>query len=101
GIRARNVTGVQTCALPIYPHKATYTGGIRFCLHFSSCDSPCRRMSTLHRCVDPRNSKFIFDSPEPLPIRATVTVPCGSATRSTRSEERRVGRERGARGDTG
>src|SRR5699024_9824279 len=65
------------------PHKATYTGGIRFCLHFSSCDSPCRRMSTLHRCFDPRNSKFIFDSPESLPIRATVTVPCGSATRST------------------
>src|SRR5699024_10231093 len=65
------------------PNKATYTGGIRFCLHFSSCDSPCRRMSTLHRCVDPRNSKIIFDSPESLPIRATVTVTCSSATRST------------------
>src|SRR5699024_6061136 len=63
--------------------RAMFTGGIRFNVHFSSCDSPCRRMSTLHRCVDPCNSKFIFVSLESLPIRATVTVPCGSATWTT------------------
>src|SRR5699024_2499088 len=63
--------------------RAMLTGGIRFNVHFSSCDSPCRRMSTLHRCVDPCNSKFIFVSPGSLPIRATVTVPCGSATWTT------------------
>lgn len=49
-------------------------------LHFQSCDSLCQRMSNLHDCSDPCNSKFIFNLPASSPIRATVAVPCGLAT---------------------
>jgi hypothetical protein len=68
---------------PHQPKTACSLGVSVSVLHFSSCDLPCRRISTLHRSFDPCNSKFIFDLPESLPVRATVAVPCGLATRTT------------------
>src|SRR5207249_7437575 len=69
GIRDRNVTGVQTCALPIFHFLAT---------------SPTRRARK-------------WSSPAPAKCSSrTTTVASASATR--RSEERRVGKECRARG---
>src|SRR5205823_11027576 len=86
GIRAKLVTGVQTCALPIFGHIDT----IGFVLFERARGSafPCNSM---HSAVPSRLPKS---------RRRTVpTVPCndGGAARGctqTRSEERRGGKER-------
>ena len=85
-VQTNTLLDSQTTNTHPSPHhtiRSMFTGGISSCLHFSSCDSLCQRMSTLHGCSDPRNSKFIFGLPVSFPIRATVAVPCGLATWTT------------------
>src|SRR5207245_5368386 len=72
GIRDATVTGVQTCALPIYPAKVRAHGGDRRC----------------HDLVDQ-------DLGGILPLRRDL--PQNVAIRNQRSEERRVGKEWKAR----
>src|SRR5699024_11765863 len=82
GIRDRNVTGVQTCALPIYVRPAlTRVPAV------SPLPKPTPRRSCAYRrcCLrtltrHPRELR--------LPVRRPITVQL-----STRSEERRVGKE--------
>jgi hypothetical protein len=89
-------SGITTCSnkhaigfsnhkhTPITTHNSARSLGVSVSVvHFSSCDSLCQRMSTLHGCFGPCNSKFIFVLPESFPMRATVAVPCDSATRTT------------------
>src|SRR5699024_11235406 len=88
GIRDRNVTGVQTCALPILEKSKSVQATIR--------------ASTIHA----RSSKYLFDaSGDRLRMRMPRMVACTDfdfsrdGTRAAaRSEERRVGRECGDRG---
>src|SRR3546814_4920034 len=68
--RCALVTGVQTCALPIYPHP---------CLPLEGEGISSRRYAPM-RFKGPRRSR-----PRPCPYRCTSS-PC-------RSEERRVGKE--------
>src|SRR5699024_11793973 len=83
GIRDRNVTGVQTCALPISPvgidspdsviQRISLTLGVACCFSLSLA-----RERNLSRA--PRR-------------RASVPRPRSTDVRTARSEERRVGRE--------
>src|SRR5207249_5275854 len=66
GIRDRNVTGVQTCALPIYQHD----------------NDPLEQLHAL--CRRPVR-QFSVDAVERLQLTSDADVP--------RSEERRVGKE--------
>src|SRR5207249_6029742 len=75
GIRDRNVTGVQTCALPICS-KPYHGAGID------------RRRSRGYMCCAVRWSF----SPRPSPLPWGEGEPC-SPRRTIRSEERRVGKE--------
>src|SRR5437868_15530294 len=81
GIRVRNVTGVQTCALPICRHRPA-SGGRRPYL------TPAAFMkAAATRCW-----------PVPTPAVATEIEPGFALVAATmRSEERRVGKGRGAR----
>ena len=64
-----------------HPKNEHVHWGYQFhCVHFSSCDSLCQRMSTLPGCFDPCNSEFISGLLASFPIRATVAVPCVLAT---------------------
>src|SRR5699024_12308251 len=78
GIRDRNVTGVQTCALPISPGRWRPRGA-----------PPCRRSS---RATPPSCSPWPPCCWRPCP------APAGSVWPLPRSEERRVGEECRARG---
>src|SRR5437868_11261220 len=77
GIRDRNVTGVQTCALPIW---TMVDGGAQ--LVGANCEQEPERMLTILR-----------------EMRGAITVPLAAqpaafrTTDETRSEERRVGKE--------
>src|SRR5207249_8831715 len=84
GIRDRNVTGVQTCALPI-------------CECESAACSPVvedRRQIRIHD----RASRFAFDPEDRGPRTRTAAAPGHYGRRPPRSEERRVGKERRSRG---
>src|SRR5699024_11444783 len=76
GIRARNVTGVQTCALPI---------------SFRLAPSSSVRLSPLPISKSSCNSTF----PYTVPVLPSKTIPL------LRSEERRVGKECRARSSPG
>src|SRR5207249_7581187 len=82
GIRDRNVTGVQTCALPIFLPQTTAAQGQRLA-------DRVRRTTAGHDFLGPGRSD---------PIRITVsagvaTFPINDRIQKPRSEERRVGKE--------
>src|SRR5699024_11963692 len=81
GIRVRNVTGVQTCALPISPEEGL-PGSLSESL-----------FSLLPDITDP------VDGPDPLRMFRVLLKFCPepSDIHGKRSEERRVGKERNAR----
>src|SRR5699024_12053548 len=76
GIRDRNVTGVQTCALPI--SSAAPTG--------------CRPLGTQER------TQWAFQAATTTPERTTGNPSPTPARSAPRSEERRVGKKRRRRG---
>src|SRR5690606_39530020 len=96
GIRAFHVTGVQTCALPIYD-LLIHNMGSRLSTRASTDPMLWIRRSLLRRskvasAASDVLPKSMTDPPPALPlseIRVLLMV---------RSEERRVGKERGARG---
>src|SRR5690606_39590397 len=84
GIRDFHVTGVQTCALPIFRRLVSRAGFI----------AAISRRSLAIRLRMRRRSSSIFVSPgprEPMPAPAPPTWP------PARSEERRVGKKWSAR----
>src|SRR5699024_12008005 len=102
GIRDRNVTGVQTCALPIFARS-----GVVACSTLSSgnqayppaAGSGARRLavSTAGRSASPKESRSRSFAPNPC-IRITSGRRATASANSPRerSEERRVGKEWGA-----
>src|SRR5699024_12091110 len=82
GIRDRNVTGVQTCALPIYQFSSESVG---------DNSSMSGKVSAMN--FTPGKSEDTIGSPE---ARASKTTP-GKPSK-VRSEERRVGKECRSRG---
>src|SRR5699024_11934987 len=94
GIRCRNVTGVQTCALPISKVRQTIAETIRVstCV-VSVIDSP--RPSWLEPASI--TSGLPPSSATPVVKDTRVRVEDLSNMIATRSEERRVGREGGCR----
>src|SRR5699024_12038538 len=80
GIRDRNVTGVQTCALPILVFLDSSSPPSNFTLHFPQAPFPPQGASI---------ATFVFlATSRRLSPKAAKTV-----TSSLRSEERRVGKE--------
>src|SRR5207249_9756937 len=79
GIRDRNVTGVQTCALPIL--KGTYAGSATYPASFG---------------VTVFSGEFTADGASTtgnISGHEDVGAPSGSVSDEVRSEERRVGKE--------
>src|SRR5699024_11222581 len=73
GIRDRNVTGVQTCALPISYLKRTFARDARLCV---------------------RVAHFVEMGPQQIETRGKGKFPAAlAALDDVRSEERRVGKE--------
>src|SRR5207249_9469370 len=81
GIRARNVTGVQTCALPIYDEG--FSGEV-------PVKSKVRRSP---RLVSVRKQARTSDGLQPIASLNTTLRKVPSGRDFTRSEERRVGKE--------
>src|SRR5699024_11783003 len=90
GIRDRNVTGVQTCALPIFirrisaakcPPKSFAIGKI-YIEYFSFTSSGLGSRAPYQSDSTERDSRVRFRN-----------IPKGNATFPVRSEERRVGKE--------
>src|SRR5258708_28838522 len=79
GIRDDLVTGVQTCALPIY--RAAAGNRPRF------ASSPASARSR------PAMMRSVVDFPQPLGPSKVTTCPLGMSKVTSRSEERRVGKE--------
>src|SRR5256885_9339361 len=80
GIRDYKVTGVQTCALPIYVVAA----------FVAACHEYHLRPGFYYCILDPRNEgKFDWDSPVPDAYYALIK----RHLTELRSEERRVGKE--------
>src|SRR5207249_8427709 len=90
GIRDRNVTGVQTCALPIYRPSGR--------LHFLQSATGVQPTEFTHRMADDRELLLRCAT---APLRDTYENAIGAlyivqditALRGVRSEERRVGKE--------
>src|SRR5207249_9208008 len=84
GIRDRNVTGVQTCALPIYPLVGTTVSNgivsIRISARFDSMERAKKELEATEAQCRERLCDVIFGQDD-----------------QTRSEERRVGKECRAR----
>src|SRR5690606_40794517 len=80
GIRDFHVTGVQTCALPIWPSRST-TSAVTSLPYLEWSAVP---MSSRVRCAPACGE---------LPSNAPYRAPSPAAS-TTRSEERRVGKER-------
>src|SRR5699024_11641303 len=97
GIRDRNVTGVQTCALPISP-AARPRDEHEITDQLDVGEGSARGGFALDNvCIAPEASSVTMTPTRPTPETvASTKVP---ATR--RSEERRVGTEWGARRRTG
>src|SRR5437868_11581529 len=94
GIRDRNVTGVQTCALPISgscagPGTVTSAG-----FNLESTNS-CALNNTGDLVNTEPGLGPVQDNGGPTPTQA---LPAGSPAVDARSEERRVGKECGAAG---
>src|SRR5690606_40290968 len=90
GIRDFHVTGVQTCALPIYPDLGTLAHRV-----------PRQTRSTVRNLLEDQNITRYSDvrahtsqSPSRLEVLASEQDP---AVSEARSEERRVGKERRGR----
>src|SRR5699024_11359390 len=83
GIRDRNVTGVQTCALPILKQKVhTYSLGMRQRLCFAmivAADTPVMLMDEVMNGLDVANVELLSNHLIQM--------------KQERSEERRVGKE--------
>src|SRR5436305_5295917 len=92
GIRAADVTGVQTCALPIYPVERAAVGRVR---RRTSPDRarPARRRAAATRGTDRVARHGQDESRRPDTARSAGQ----SAPGGHRSEERRVGKEWSAR----
>src|SRR5436305_4692094 len=92
GIRDADVTGVQTCALPIYPSPRACRRAVQAVADRGSLgDLPSSARRTTWRGQDSnlrRQSQCVY-SASPLTAREP---------RRARSEERRVGKERSSRG---
>src|SRR5207249_9235633 len=88
GIRDRNVTGVQTCALPIFPASG-------FQLVVLLPRGLTKRIWAGIRLCSPSSSKKAFSSAHSLECRqhAVQTLAFAQSTVDGRSEERRVGKE--------
>src|SRR5699024_11995523 len=87
GIRDRNVTGVQTCALPIYVVRSVM--GRPYALSVPHALPEVRRSlrgSTRRVPMHPQPPTALIDSTDP-------TDPIERADATERSEERRVGKE--------
>src|SRR5207249_7870315 len=97
--RDRNVTGVQTCALPIFLLAAACAG----CTHCQLSRSTVRQAGTitdLHYTQVLGNLAAFHCNPDVLPHFAVVGTGGTAVTDQAsvnRSEERRVGKECGAR----
>src|SRR5699024_11400625 len=88
GIRYRNVTGVQTCALPISPLNSINYSIIRFAqvlLWAAECEIKADN-------GDPAKAEEYVNR-----VRSRAANPDGFVRDDNRSEERRVGRECRAR----
>src|SRR5690606_40242778 len=93
GIRDFHVTGVQTCALPIFCTSPRWRVHLRHNLIYakqatrpesSHTNRESRCVKHLPSCASPALSLFYPPRPESLPVRDR---------KSARSEERRVGKE--------
>src|SRR5207249_6352683 len=88
GIRDRNVTGVQTCALPICLYSAQEV--MRRCdLLGAITDEPGRLMRTFHSPGMQRANQLVGEWMR----KAGLSVREDAAFNLIRSEERRVGKE--------
>src|SRR5699024_11432020 len=81
GIRDRNVTGVQTCALPISSSREKFVG----ILEWNSCLSKYKRQVEY--------DTLLFDHPEWKERLDELLELMTEASCCPRSEERRVGKE--------
>src|SRR5262249_57134717 len=95
GIRYWSVTGVQTCALPIYVRYRNEVRG-----HRALKGRPAlTRLAEQHRMAVPWLLDALEQDARYLMMQKRVTPEgCLNLFRRQRSEERRVGKERRARG---
>src|SRR5699024_11780058 len=94
GIRDRNVTGVQTCALPISSSKMASRA-----LHLFTTDGRIFRIEERIARLSPLFREMLEDGDEDFGDTEPLPIPFeGHAL--ARSEERRVGNEGTARGST-
>src|SRR5207249_8175266 len=94
GIRDRNVTGVQTCALPIWQEDAERDQAMPDSLRCpeAACDENrhnSSRVASIQRAT-------LFDAADGVPSEPKSSSR-SCAIRKERSEERRVGKECGSR----
>src|SRR5207249_5760313 len=89
GIRDRNVTGVQTCALPISSTRFFRTPHFWVALGVQRLS---RSSQTLREMLMSRGQPRM-DSPQRLELFSQTLVAMEANSMSTRSEERRVGKE--------
>src|SRR5207249_5816132 len=92
GIRDRNVTGVQTCALPI----SSFEQGTQITVSTADVDGINAVMA---RAVI--MSGHVTDATGQIPVagfQVNALVGAGQCCQFVRSEERRVGKEGGSRG---
>src|SRR5205823_7114541 len=95
GIRDKLVTGVQTCALPISHGRLDLAGMLPQAPSSDTTGWFARDAATFARV-----SEVMLGEPIPASLPATLVVAVdafGFADAETRSEERRVGKEWGAR----
>src|SRR5205823_10986705 len=88
GIRDKLVTGVQTCALPIWPAPWQW-GQVWAMLKMPRDVSTCPR--------PPQVAQVLTREPGSAPAPPQTSQPSGLVTLISRSEERRVGKECRAR----
>src|SRR5699024_11727589 len=99
GIRDRNVTGVQTCALPIsecteaeQPLESAHEGTPNERTEESTSSEPAGESAVVPSSVP------TTDSPQPTAVAAILTAPTVSATEIGRASCREIGRVVGAAG---
>src|SRR5699024_12073952 len=91
GIRDRNVTGVQTCALPIFDGKIQVYGPLSMDL---AIDEEAAKHKKVEHPVAGHADILLFPNIDAGNITYKILV----RTAKVRSEERRVGKECGERG---
>src|SRR5207248_3856849 len=100
GIRDRTVTGVQTCALPIWIPVLAH-GGTGRSNDSLRVDTGVLTLSPEMRVLAPVRDWGLTREAELEYVRAHGIEVSATPSRSYRSEERRVGKEGGARGARG